>query len=73
MEAKSDAATLVSNTPNVPQGVVRPSTAADLPYVTAIYSRFVSTSTAAFEIVAPNEYECRAEDRPFWIAIAHIL
>jgi len=28
-----------------------------VPFVTAIYSRFVSTSTATFEIVAPNEYE----------------
>jgi L-amino acid N-acyltransferase YncA len=57
MEAKSGAATLVRDTPNVSQCVVRPSTTADVPYVTAIYSRFVSTSTATFEIVAPNEYE----------------
>jgi L-amino acid N-acyltransferase YncA len=57
MEAKNSAATLVSDTPNVSQCVVRPSTTADVPYITAIYSRFVSTSTATFEIVAPNEYE----------------
>jgi L-amino acid N-acyltransferase YncA len=57
MEAKSGAATLASDTPNVSQCVVRPSTTADMPFVTAIYSRFVSTSTATFEIVAPNEYE----------------
>jgi L-amino acid N-acyltransferase YncA len=48
---------LVSNTPNVSQCVVRPSTTADVPYVTAIYFRFVSTSTATFEIVAANEHE----------------
>jgi L-amino acid N-acyltransferase YncA len=57
MEAKNGAATLVSDTPNVSQCVVRPSTTADVPYITAIYSSFVSTSTATFEIVAPNEYE----------------
>jgi L-amino acid N-acyltransferase YncA len=57
MEAKNSPATLVSDTPNVSQCVVRPSTTADVPFVTAIYSRFVSTSTATFEIVAPNEYE----------------
>ena len=28
-----------------------------MPYVTAIYSRFVTTSTATFEIVAPDESE----------------
>jgi len=56
-EAKSSAASLVSDTPNVSQCLVRPSTTADIPYVTAIYSGFVSTSTATFEIVAPNEPE----------------
>jgi hypothetical protein len=55
--SKSGSATLVSNTPNVSQCVVRPSTTADVPYVTAIYFRFVSTSTATFEIVAANEHE----------------
>jgi L-amino acid N-acyltransferase YncA len=30
---------------------------ADIPHITAIYSRFVTTSTATFEIVAPDESE----------------
>jgi phosphinothricin acetyltransferase len=39
--------------------VVRPSTPADIPYLTAIYAEFVETSTATFEIVAPDESEMR--------------
>jgi L-amino acid N-acyltransferase YncA len=56
-EAKSSAANLVSDPPNVSQRLVRPSTTADMPYVTAIYSRFVTTSTATLEIAGPNEPE----------------
>lgn len=37
--------------------LVRPSTSADMPYVTAIYAEFVETSTATFETVVPNESE----------------
>ena len=37
--------------------LVRPATAADMAYVTAIYGRFVTTSTATFESVAPDERE----------------
>jgi L-amino acid N-acyltransferase YncA len=37
--------------------LVRPSVTADIPYVTAIYSGFVATSTATFEIAIPNEDE----------------
>jgi L-amino acid N-acyltransferase YncA len=37
--------------------LVRPSTKADMPHVTAIYSHFVATSTATFESVAPDESE----------------
>lgn len=37
--------------------LVRPSTHADIPYVTAIYGNFVTTSTATFESVAPDESE----------------
>jgi L-amino acid N-acyltransferase YncA len=39
--------------------VVRPSTDADMPYVTAIYGNFVETSTATFESVPPDESEMR--------------
>ena len=37
--------------------VVRPSARADMPHVTAIYGNFVTTSTATFECVAPDESE----------------
>jgi phosphinothricin acetyltransferase len=37
--------------------LVRPSTPADIPHLTAIYGNFVETSTATFEITAPNEAE----------------
>ena len=43
----------------VPECIVRPSTAADIPDITAIYARFVETSTATFEIVAPDQSEMR--------------
>jgi L-amino acid N-acyltransferase YncA len=43
----------------VPECIVRPSTAADIPDITAIYGRFVETSTATFEIVAPDQSELR--------------
>ena len=39
--------------------VVRPSSSADMPYVTAIYGNFVETSTATFESVPPDESEMR--------------
>ena len=37
--------------------LVRPSTHVDIPYITAIYGNFVTTSTATFESVAPDELE----------------
>ncbi len=37
--------------------VIRASTSADIPAITAIYGRFVSTSTATFELVAPDQAE----------------
>lgn len=43
----------------VPECIVRPSTPADIPDITAIYARFVETSTATFEIVAPDQSEMR--------------
>lgn len=48
---------MLDDTPDVSQCLVRPSTPADMTYVTAIYARFVTTSTATFEIVAPDESE----------------
>ena len=49
--------TLADDAPKVSECVVRLSTPADIPHITAIYSRFVATSTATFEIVAPDESE----------------
>jgi L-amino acid N-acyltransferase YncA len=43
----------------VPECIVRLSTLADIPDITAIYARFVETSTATFEIVAPDQSEMR--------------
>jgi len=37
--------------------LVRPATAADMPFVTAIYARFVAGSTATFESIIPDEAE----------------
>jgi L-amino acid N-acyltransferase YncA len=47
----------VNDTPHVSECLVRPSTPADIPAVTAIYSKFVTASTATFEIAAPDERE----------------
>ncbi len=55
--AKHSATTGVIETPHAPECLVRPSTSADIPAVTAIYAKFVATSTATFEIVAPDELE----------------
>jgi L-amino acid N-acyltransferase YncA len=55
--AEHGATSRVNETPNEPECLVRPSTLADIPAVTAIYAKFVSTSTATFEIVAPDEAE----------------
>ncbi len=53
----SGIANRVNDTPRVSKCLVRPSTSADIHDVTAIYSRFVATSTATFEVVAPDESE----------------
>ena len=37
--------------------LVRPSNPSDLPHITAIYGNFVTTTTATFELVAPDEAE----------------
>ena len=55
--AKHSATTGVIETSHAPECLVRPSTSADIPAVTAIYAKFVTTSTATFEIVAPDELE----------------
>jgi len=47
----------INDAPRVSKCTVRPSTSADIPDITAIYAKFVTTSTATFEIVAPNESE----------------
>ena len=39
------------------QCLVRPATAKDIPYITAIYARFVTTSTATSEVTPPEEQE----------------
>jgi L-amino acid N-acyltransferase YncA len=56
---ESGSATRVNDTPHVSKGLVRPSTPADIPHITAIYAKFVTTSTATFETVAPDEAEMR--------------
>jgi L-amino acid N-acyltransferase YncA len=50
-------ATGVKDLPGLSECFVRPSTPAAIPDVTAIYSRFVETTTATFEIVAPDQFE----------------
>ena len=47
----------VNGSPTMSKCVVRPSARTDMPYVTAIYGNFVTTSTATFECVAPDESE----------------
>jgi L-amino acid N-acyltransferase YncA len=54
---KVGATTRVNDTPTVSECLVRPSISADIPAITAIYSKFVTASTATFEIVAPDESE----------------
>jgi L-amino acid N-acyltransferase YncA len=56
-EAKGGATNRLNDAPQVSKCLVRPSTPADIPDVTAIYANFVATSTATFEIVAPDESE----------------
>ncbi len=47
----------LSDIPGESKCLVRSATRADMPYVTAIYARFVATSTATFELIAPDEAE----------------
>jgi L-amino acid N-acyltransferase YncA len=50
---------LADENPHVSKCLVRLSTADDIADITAIYAKFVETSTATFEIVAPDEAEMR--------------
>jgi L-amino acid N-acyltransferase YncA len=59
MDSGIGAADWVDDTPHVSKCLVRASTVADMADITAIYTKFVETSTATFEIVAPNEAEMR--------------
>ena len=56
-ELKLGATARVNDTATVSECLVRPSTPADIAAVTAIYPKFVTTNTATFEIVAPDEPE----------------
>jgi L-amino acid N-acyltransferase YncA len=47
----------VNDTATVSECLVRPSTSLDIPAITAIYAKFVTASTATFEVVAPDEPE----------------
>jgi L-amino acid N-acyltransferase YncA len=57
MAASSSAAVLENEASGTSQCIVRPATAADLPHITSIYSRFVETTTATSEITAPDQSE----------------
>ena len=59
MRAEWAAGSWINETPLVSKCLVRPATAADMPDVTAIYAQFVTTSTATFETVVPDEPEMR--------------
>jgi len=52
--AVAEPLSLVSDTSKC---VVRPATPADMAHITAIYAQFVQTSTATFELTAPDEAE----------------
>jgi L-amino acid N-acyltransferase YncA len=55
--ARHNAIIRANDPSSLPECLVRPSTPADIPAVTAIYAKFVATSTATFEVVAPDERE----------------
>ena len=49
--------TLVRDIPKGSQCLIRPVAPSDIPYITAIYARFVTSTTATMEIVPPDESE----------------
>lgn len=57
MAASSSVADRADEPASVSQCLVRAATPADIPDITAIYGRFVATSTATSEIVPPDELE----------------
>lgn len=57
MEASSGAVITEKDVPGASQCLIRPATPADIADITAIYGRFVTTSTATSEITAPAESE----------------
>jgi L-amino acid N-acyltransferase YncA len=57
MRSSSGAVITEKDPSGASQCLVRPATPADIPYITAIYARFVTTSTATSEITAPQESE----------------
>jgi L-amino acid N-acyltransferase YncA len=75
MAAESGTASLINDVPGASQCLVRPATFADISYITAIYASFVNSSTATFEITAPDESEMfrrwravRDRDLPYLVA-----
>jgi L-amino acid N-acyltransferase YncA len=56
-KAESGATSLLDDDPHESKCLVRAATVADMADVTAIYAQFVETSTATFEIVAPDQSE----------------
>jgi L-amino acid N-acyltransferase YncA len=57
MGASSGAVLTDNDAPGASQCLVRPAAAKDIPHITAIYARFVLTSTATSEINVPEEPE----------------
>src|ERR1700678_4156875 len=51
------AANELQATPGVSKCLIRAATSSDMAEVTAIYARFVETSTATFELVSPDQAE----------------
>jgi L-amino acid N-acyltransferase YncA len=72
----SSAAVITEKEPSsASQCLVRPAVLADIPDITAIYGRFVTTSTATSEITVPDEREIarrwravRDDDLPYLVA-----
>ena len=57
MKASGGATTLEKDASSTSRCLVRPATLGDIPYITAIYARFVTTSTATSDITVPEEPE----------------
>jgi L-amino acid N-acyltransferase YncA len=75
MGSSSIAVEQVNDPAGTSRCLVRAATLADIPDITAIYGRFVATSTATFEIVPPDESEIlkrwravRDRDLPYLVA-----